>query len=71
MLHNWLRKQDLTRREIFITLDMINRERNDGSIIPGTWRSMIENNTTLQNIATCSTYIYIFKGSYKNSKRDY
>lgn len=59
VLHNWLGKQDLTRREIFITPDMVDREGNDGSIIPGTWRRMIEsNNTALQNIATCSTHTY-------------
>lgn len=38
---------------------MVDREGNDGTIIPGTWRSIIEsNNTALQNIATCSTHTY-------------
>lgn len=73
VLHNWLRKQDLTRREIFITPDMVDRERNDGSIISGTWRSMIEsNNTALQNIATCSTHIYSREaGNIRNKFTEY
>lgn len=52
-------KQDLTRRETFITPDMVDRETNDGSIIPGTWRSMVKsNNSALQNITAYSTHTY-------------
>lgn len=59
VLHNWLRKQDITRRGTFITPEMVDRETNDGSIIPGTWRNMVEtNNSVLQNIAACSNHTY-------------
>ncbi|XP_071580016.1 putative nuclease HARBI1 [Temnothorax nylanderi] len=59
VLHNWLRKQDLSRRETFITPEMVDREGNDGSIIPGTWRNIVaSNNSAFQDIAATSTHTH-------------
>lgn len=58
-MHNLLHKQDITTRGTFITPEMVDRETNDGSIISGTWKNMVEtNNSALQSITASFNHTY-------------